>query len=248
VNAAVLPASLFLAIPLAIAAGLVSFLSPCVLPLLPGYLAFLTGATGQVASRSGRGRAVLGSIAFILGFAFVFVSLGALFGAFGATLKSHDRIFEIIFGVLTVGLGLFFAGWWPSRWLSRERRLHHLPRATVIGAAALGFTFGLSWTPCIGPTLGAILGLEDSTSGATALRGSILVAFYCVGLGIPFVVAAIASEWAVGASAWLRRHAKVIGVIGGVLLITIGVLEITGWWNTFVTWLQVHFPASDSLF
>lgn len=246
--ASTLPASLFLAIPLAIAAGFVSFLSPCVLPLLPGYLAFLTGATGQVVGRSGRGRAVIGAVAFILGFAFVFVSLGALFGAFGATLKSHDRIFEVIFGAVTIGLGLFFAGWWPSRWLSRERRIHRLPRATVVGAAALGFTFGLSWTPCIGPTLGAILGLEDSTSGATALRGSILVAFYCFGLGIPFVVAAMATEWAATASTWLRRHAKVIGIIGGVLLIVIGLLEITGWWNSFVTWLQVHFPASNSLF
>lgn len=246
--AATLPASLFLAIPLAIAAGLVSFLSPCVLPLLPGYLAFLTGATGQVTSRSGRGRAVLGAVAFILGFAFVFVSLGALFGAFGSTLKTHDRIFEIVFGVVTVGLGLFFAGWWPSSWLSRERRVHHLPRATVVGAAALGFTFGLSWTPCIGPTLAAIIGLEDSTSGATALRGSILVAFYCFGLGIPFVVAALATEWAATASTWFRRHAHVIGVVGGLLLIAIGVLEITGWWNSFVTWLQVHYPASDSLF
>jgi cytochrome c-type biogenesis protein len=242
-----LPASLFLAIPLAVAAGLVSFLSPCVLPLLPGYLAFLTGASGQVAGRRGRGRAVLGSVAFVLGFAFVFVSLGALFGAFGATLKNHDRVFEVIFGVVTIGLGLFFAGWWPSGWLSRERRVQHLPRATVIGAAALGFTFGLSWTPCIGPTLAAILGLA-STSGATALRGSILVAFYCFGLGIPFVVAALATEWAATASTWFRRHARVIGIIGGVLLITIGLLEVTGWWNTFVTWLQVHYPASDSLF
>jgi cytochrome c-type biogenesis protein len=162
-------------------------------------------------------------------------------------LKNHDRIFEVIFGVVTIGLGLFFAGWWPSKWLSRERRVQHLPRATIIGAAALGFTFGLSWTPCIGPTLAAILGLA-STSGATALRGSILVAFYCFGLGIPFVVAALATEWATTTSSWFRRHARVIGIMGGVLLITIGLLEVTGWWNTFVTWLQVHYPASDSLF
>jgi cytochrome c-type biogenesis protein len=124
--------------------------------------------------------------------------------------------------------------------------VHRLPSATVIGAAALGFTFGLSWSPCIGPTLVAIIGLEDSTSGATALRGSILVAFYCFGLGIPFVVAAIATEWAATASTWFRRHAHVIGVIGGLLLIAIGVLEITGWWNSFVVWLQVHYPASNS--
>lgn len=244
---AALPASLLLAIPLAIAAGLVSFLSPCVLPLLPGYLAFLTGASGAGGARATRGRAFVGSIAFVLGFAIVFVSLGAIFGQLGASLRTHQRVFEEVFGVLTIGLGLFFAGWWPSSWLQRERRVHRLPRVSVLGAGALGFTFGLGWTPCIGPTLGAILGLAASSSGSTALRGSVLVFFYCLGLGIPFVVAAIATEWAATASTWLRRHAKVIGVIGGLLLIAIGVCEVTGWWHSFVLWLQVHFPASNAL-
>jgi cytochrome c-type biogenesis protein len=238
-----LPASLFLAIPLAIAAGLVSFLSPCVLPLLPGYVAFLTGATGRVEGQSGRGRAFIGSIAFILGFALVFVSAGALFGAFGSALHTHERLLERVFGVITIMLGLFFAGWLPLSWLQRERRVHYLPRATVFGAAALGFTFGLGWAPCLGPTLAAILGLAAQSQDATALRGSILVLFYCFGLGIPFVVAALATEWMTTASTWLRRHAKVIGIIGGVLLIVIGVCEVTGWWNSFVTWLQVHFSA-----
>jgi len=238
-----LPASLFLAIPLAIAAGLVSFVSPCVLPLLPGYLAFLTGATGRIEGTSGRGRAFIGSIAFIFGFALVFVSIGALFGEFGSALHTHEQLLERIFGVVTILLGLFFAGWWPSSWLQRERRVHHLPRATVFGAAALGFTFGLGWTPCIGPTLGAILGLAASSAGATALRGSILVLFYCCGLGIPFVVAALATEWMATVSTWLRRHAGVIGTVGGVLLIAIGVCEVTGWWHSFVIWLQVHVPA-----
>ncbi len=240
-------ASLFAAIPLAIAAGLVSFLSPCVLPLLPGYLAFLTGATGRLEGRSGRGRALAGSIAFIVGFALVFVSLGAIFGELGLEVRAHQRVLEEVFGVVTIGLGLFFAGWWPSSWLQRERRVHHLPRVSVLGAAALGFTFGLGWTPCIGPTLAAILGLAASSSGATALRGSILAFFYCLGLGIPFVVAALATEWMATASTWLRRHAKVIGVVGGVLLIAIGVCEVTGWWHDFVVWLQVHVPASHAL-
>jgi cytochrome c-type biogenesis protein len=244
--AATLPASLFAAIPLAIAAGLISFASPCVLPLVPGYLAFLTGAAGRLEGRSGRGRAVVGSIAFIAGFTLVFVSFGALFGGFGQRLDAHQRVLEIIFGVITIGLGLFFAGWWPSSWLNRERRLHHLPRATIVGAAALGFTFGLGWTPCIGPTLSAILLLASASSGATALRGSILALFYCVGLGIPFLVAALATEWMSVISTWLRRHAKAIGVIGGVLLIAIGVCEITGWWHTFVLWLQTHLPSTSS--
>lgn len=244
---ALLPASLFAAIPLAIAAGLVSFLSPCVLPLLPGYLAFLTGSTGRIEGRAGRGRALAGSIAFVVGFAIIFVSFGALFGDLGASFKTHQRILEEIFGVVTIAFGLFFAGWWPSSWLQRERRIHRLPRVSVVGAAVLGFTFGLGWTPCIGPTLGAILGLAASSSGATALRGSILAFFYCLGLGIPFVVAALATEWAATASTWLRRHAKVIGMIGGVLLIVIGVCELTGWWHTFVLWLQTHFPSSRAL-
>ncbi|MDE3064211.1 MAG: cytochrome c biogenesis protein CcdA [Acidobacteriota bacterium] len=232
--------------PLAFAAGLVSFVSPCVLPLLPGYVAFLSGATGRVEGRSGRGRAVVGSLAFVTGFAVVFVSFGALFGGLGSTLRTHQRPLEIGFGVVTVALGLFFAGWWPSSWLQRERRVHHLPRASVLGAAALGFTFALGWTPCIGPTLAAILGLAASSSGATQVRGSVLAFVYCLGLGVPFVVAALATEWMAVASTWLRRHARVIGHVGGVLLIAIGVAEATGAWHSFVLWLQVHAPAGST--
>jgi len=234
------------ALPLAVAAGLVSFASPCVLPLLPGYLAFLSGATGSIEGRSGRGRAVLGSLAFVLGFALVFVSYGALFGGLGGALIAHQRTLEIAFGVVTVLLGLFFAGWWPSSWLARDRRIHHLPRVSILGAALLGFLFALGWTPCIGPTLEAILGLAAS-SGTTALRGSVLAFFYCLGLGIPFVVAALATEWMASASGWLRRHQRVIGRVGGLMLIAIGVCEMTGTWHTFVLWLQTHFPSSSAL-
>jgi len=241
-----LPASLILAIPLAIAAGFISFASPCVLPLLPGYVAFLTGATGRIDGRSEKGRAFVGSIAFVLGFAFVFVSLGALFGGFGSSMKVHQRVLEEVFGVVTILLGLFFAGWLPSKWLQRDRRVHRLPSVSILGAAALGFTFGLGWTPCIGPTLSAILTLAGSTSGASALRGSVLAFFYCLGLGVPFVVAALATEWMATVSTWLRRHAKTIGVIGGVLLIAIGVSEVTGLWHTFVLWIQTHLPATTS--
>ncbi len=240
---ATLPVSLIAAFPLAFAAGLVSFVSPCVLPLLPGYLAFLGGASGQVEARTGRGRAVAGSLAFILGFALVFVSFGALFGGLGSTLRSHERMLVVIFGVLTIMLGMFFAGFFPSGWLQRERRIHRLPRVTVVGAAVLGFTFALGWTPCIGPTLGSILGLAASSSGATAVRGSVLAFVYCLGLGVPFVIAAIATEWMKGVSTWLRRHARIIGLIGGVLLILIGIAEVTGAWNSFVVWLQVHMPS-----
>ena len=243
----VLNTPLIVALPIAVAAGLVSFVSPCVLPLLPGYLAFLSGASGNVDGRPTRGRALIGSFAFVLGFAIVFVSLGALFGDFGASLRTHQRTLEIVFGSVTILLGLFFAGWWPSSWLQRERRVHRVPRVTVLGAGALGFLFALGWTPCIGPTLAAILSLAASSSGATALRGSILAFFYCLGLGIPFVVAALATEWMTSASGWLRRHSKAIGRIGGLMLITIGVLEVSGAWQSFVLWLQVHFPSSTSI-
>jgi cytochrome c-type biogenesis protein len=243
---ATLPSSLIAAIPIAIAAGFISFISPCVLPLLPGYLAFLGGATGSVQGRAGRGRAVIGSIAFIIGFAIVFVSVGAIFGGLGHDLRAHERPLSIVFGIVTVLLGLFFGGWWPSRWLNRERRIHHLPRASILGAGVLGFLFGFGWVPCLGPTLAAIQGLESTSPGATALRGSILALFYCLGLGIPFVIAALATEWMATASGWLRRHQRVIGQIGGILLIVIGVLEITGAWQTFVLWLQTHVPSTNA--
>lgn len=245
---AALPSSLLAALPLAVGAGFVSFVSPCVLPLLPGYLAFLGGATGSVEGRTGRGRAVLGSIAFIIGFAIVFVSVGAIFGDLGHLLRTHERILSIVFGAVTILLGLFFAGWWPSRWLNRERRIHYLPRASILGAGALGFLFAFGWVPCLGPTLSGILSLESTSPGASAVRGSILAFFYCLGLGIPFVVAALATEWMTTASTWLRRHQRVIGQIGGLLLIVIGVLEVSGAWHSFVLWLQTHVPASHAIF
>ena len=244
---ATLPSSLLAALPIAVAAGFVSFISPCVLPLLPGYLAFLSGAAGSLEGRSGRGRAVLGAISFIIGFAIVFVSVGFLFGGFGHLLRDHERTLSIVFGSVTILLGLFFAGWWPSRWLNRERRIHHLPRVSILGAGALGFLFALGWTPCLGPTLGAIVALAAMNSDATALRGSILAFFYCLGLGIPFVVAALATEWVTTASSWLRRHQRAIGRIGGLLLVVIGILEVTGAWQSFVIWLQVHFPSGRTI-
>ena len=244
---ATLPSSLLAALPIAVAAGFVSFISPCVLPLLPGYLAFLSGAAGSLEGRSGRGRAVVGAIAFIFGFAIVFVSLGALFGGFGALLKDHERGLSIVFGSVTILLGMFFGGWWPSRWLNTERRVHHLPRVSILGAGALGFLFALGWTPCIGPTLGAILALAGMNSDATALRGSILALFNSLGLGIPFVVAALAIEWVSTPSSWLRRHQRTIGRIGGVFLIVIGILEVTGAWHSFVLWLQDNFPSGRAI-
>lgn len=245
---ATLPTSFLIDFPVAFAAGFVSFASPCVLPLLPGYVAFLSGATGSLDGRTGRGRAVIGALAFVLGFAVVYVSFGALFGQIGSDLKTHQRLLEEIFGVITIFLGLFFAGWWPSSWLQRDVRIHHVPRASVLGAAVLGFTFALGWTPCIGPTLEGILSLEYSSRGASDVRGSILAFVYCLGLGLPFLVAAVATEWMATVSTWLRRHHTLIGRIGGIMLILIGLAEITGAWQSFILWLQTHVPVTTAPF
>ena len=139
---------------------------------------------------------------------------------------------------------MFFAGFLPgASMLNREVRIHWLPRATVGGAFLLGILFSLGWTPCIGPTLGAILGLAASSSGTSALRGSTLAVFYCLGLGIPFVAAAFAAEKVQVFSRFIRRHALLLMRIGGVVLIIVGLLEVTGVWGTFVTWLQDNFSS-----
>jgi cytochrome c-type biogenesis protein len=244
---AALPSSLIAAIPVAIAAGVVAFASPCVVPLVPGYIAFLSGAVGHLEAQPRRGRALTGAVAFVLGFTIVFVSEGALFGAFGAQLREYQRPIQIAFGIVTIALGLFFAGWLPSAWLEREARWHAVPSATVAGAVSLGFLFGLGWSPCIGPTLASILVLAGAASDATAMRGSILAFFYCVGLGLPFLLFALLGDMATKSSDWLRRHRRAVSVVGGVLLIGIGVAELTGQWQHWVTWLKDNLPATPSL-
>lgn len=238
--------SLIVAAPVALVAGLLSFASPCVLPLVPGYLSFLGGSIGAEAqaeesAKKSLGRTVLGACAFVLGFTVVFVSYGALFGGLGASLRSHERILAIVFGALTVLLGLFFAGALPgASLLNREVRVHWLPRATVLGAGLLGVLFSLGWTPCIGPALGAILGLAASSSGTSAAKGSLLAVFYCIGLGIPFIVAAFAVEKVAAISRFIRRHSLVLMRVGGGLLVLVGLLEVTGVWSHLVIWLQDH--------
>ena len=241
--------SLLLAIPVAVVAGLVSFLSPCVLPLVPGYLSYVTGLSGADlageapraegpgaalaapagTSKAATRRVLLGSSLFVLGFSAIFITTGTLFGSLGSHLQAHATAVERILGVVAVLLGVSFLGVLPG--MQREFRIHRLPTAGIVGAPLLGAAFGLGWTPCIGPTLGVVLGLAADPHTATAGRGAVLTTFYCVGLGLPFVVAGLAFRRALGAFAWVKRHYAVVMRVGGLMLVVVGVLLVTGAWD-----------------
>ncbi|MEY9948814.1 cytochrome c biogenesis CcdA family protein [Kitasatospora sp. GAS1066B] len=237
-NQTVQSGPLLLAVPVAVAAGLLSFFSPCVLPLVPGYLSYVTGFSAvDLADAQGRqrGRILAGSLLFILGFSAVFVSGGALFGYFGRTMQEHSRGISEVLGALTVLMGLAFMGLLPG-FSTREIRSHRRPVVGLLGAPALGVVFGIGWTPCIGPTMGSLQAL--SFTQASAGRGAFLMAVYCFGLGIPFVVAALAFRRAIGAFGFVKRHYQWVMRIGGGMLVAVGVLLITGGWTYLVNQLQ----------
>lgn len=268
----VVDGSLLLAVPIAALAGLVSFLSPCVLPLAPGYLAYVAGMTGSdLAQRTRRpvpvpaggmaapdpgpdpadtavsprrARVVWGAVLFVLGFTAVFVSYGLLFGGIGGFLLEHQRVISVVLGALVVVLGLGFLGF-PllsnTMWWNRQRRLSATAPTGLWGAPLLGVVFGLGWTPCIGPTLAAVQTLAFTE--ASAVRGAVLSAAYCVGLGLPFILIAWGLRWSAGALDWTRRHSRGITTAGGVMLVVVGVALITGWWNDVVAWLQTLLPG-----
>ncbi len=228
--------SLALAVPVALVAGLVSFFSPCVIPLLPGYLSYATGLGGADLEDARRGRMLAGAVLFVLGFSLVFVALGSLSGALGAWLITWQRQITVALGVLTIVLGLAFAGLVP--WLQRDWRIHRVPAVGLAAAPLLGVLFGLGWTPCIGPTLGVITTL--SINEATAARGALLSGVYAVGLGLPFIAAALAYRRVLGAFGWIRRHQQWVTRVGGLMMVLVGVLLVTGLWGELVTWLQVR--------
>jgi cytochrome c-type biogenesis protein len=309
--AAVTDGPLLVAAPVAAIAGLVSFLSPCCLPLVPGYLSYVTGlsgadlagelsrdeacaptrgprqgerevlvggaaagpsslmagneaAAGGAAAavtglvrlgapagrehaldtddldstsrrRRGRGRVLAGSVLFVLGFSAVFVTEGALFGGLGVLLLVHQRLVEIILGGVTVLLGLSFAGLIPG--MQREFRIHRLPQVGLAGAPLLGVVFGVGWTPCLGPTLGAVQTLAYTQGSAG--RGALLTFFYCLGLGIPFIATGLAFRRALAVFAVVRRHYTAIMRLGGGMLIVIGLLLMTGLWSHLTIELRI---------
>ncbi|MFF7182892.1 cytochrome c biogenesis protein CcdA [Streptomyces sp. NPDC008121] len=234
-NETVFSGALLLALPIAVLGGLVSFFSPCVLPLVPGYLSYVTGVTGTDLAEARRGRMALGASLFVLGFSAVFVSGGALFGYFGWTLQEHRDVLGKVLGVLMILMGVFFMGLMP--WATqREFRIHRKPAAGLVGAPLLGALFGIGWAPCIGPTLAAVNAL--ATEQASAGRGALLTFAYCVGLGLPFILAAVAFRKALGAFGWVKKHYAWVMRIGGGMMILTGLLMLTGVWDSMVSTMQ----------
>ncbi|WP_343444032.1 cytochrome c biogenesis CcdA family protein [Micromonospora schwarzwaldensis] len=262
---------LLFAVGAAALAGLVSFLSPCVLPLIPGYLSYVTGLAGTdlegrrvgatppaaapptgggvaVAERAParttaavKGRVLAGTLLFIAGFTAVFVATAILFSGVGKLFFRYERTLEIVIGALVVVLGLGYLGVIPG--MQREFRIRALPAAGLLGAPVLGAVFALSWLPCTGPTLGAVLGLAATEGSAD--RAVVLAVAYCLGLGIPFVVFGLGFQRLLGVFRAVRRNSRWVTRVGGALLIVIGLALATGGWQNVVIWLQTHVGVGE---
>jgi cytochrome c-type biogenesis protein len=230
---------LLLAAAVAVLAGAVSFASPCVVPLVPGYLAYLAGLVGADAPLADRARGrwrVAGAAAlFVAGFTVVFGAILTGVVWLADALVDNTAVLQRVGGVLMIAMGAAFVGLVPV--LQRERRVHWLPRAGVWGAPLLGAVFGLGWVPCIGPTLAGVVAVAAGTGGGS-LRGVVLTLAYCAGLGLPFVLVAVAASRAVRALGWLRRHTRAIQIGGGVLLAGVGILLLTGLWDGLLAQFQ----------
>ncbi|MFD5415917.1 cytochrome c biogenesis CcdA family protein [Streptomyces nojiriensis] len=240
--------TLVAAVPVALLAGIISFFSPCVLPLIPGYLGYVTGLSASTldpeAREEKRGRMLLGALLFVIGFSVPFITTGAFFGYFGNTLSAYKDTLNIILGSLTILFGLAFMGFLPG-FTQRDFRIHRKPGAGLLGAPVLGFTFGLGWSPCMGPTLGAVMSL--SMGQESPGRGALLVSFFCLGLGVPFILTAVAFRRSMKTFGWVKKHYSLVLKIGGGFLIAVGVLLVTGLWSDFVYQLQIWLPASNAV-
>jgi cytochrome c-type biogenesis protein len=278
---------LLLAMPVAAAAGAVTFLSPCCLPLVPGYLSYLTGMSGAGAASNTKagataapaaagedaadsqagdgggvttrtrttaagaaappvGRAVAGTALFVVGFSLVFAFYGLALGGLGQVLHAHNRGLTQVLGALTIVLGLLFAGVFDRfTFAGRIFRPSVRPQAGLAGAPLLGALFGLGWSPCVGPTLGAVMAL--SMSSGTAVRGAFLAFIYGLGLGIPFLIVAVAFQRVVNVLGFFRRNARLVTRIGGAMLVAVGVLEVTGAWTSAINWVQAHWISGFEL-
>lgn len=226
--------TMLLAIPVALIAGAVSFFSPCVVPLLPGYVSYATGLSGADLETAKRGRMVAGTFLFVLGFTVWFVLLGTATGALGEWLWEYKREISVVFGALTILVGLVFMGVVP--WLQRDVRVHRTPAVGLAAAPMLGMLFAIGWTPCLGPTIAAVQSLAFTEGSAG--RGAVLSVAYSFGLGAPFIALGLAYRRMLGAVRWVRRHQVWVTRVGGLMMVAVGLLLVTGWWDLWVAELR----------
>jgi len=242
---------LLLALGASILAGLVSFASPCVVPLVPGYLSYLAAVVGEddagagIAVSTARWRVVGSATLFVAGFTAVFVLGTVAVLGMTTTLITNELVLQRIGGVLTIVMGFVFVGLVPA--LQRQARFTPRQVSTLAGAPLLGAVFALGWTPCLGPTLTGVIAVALATDGASVARGVLLVIAYCLGLGVPFVLLAFGSARAVQGLGWLRRHTRAIQVFGGLLLVAVGLALVTGVWNDFISWVRDAFVSDARL-
>ena len=222
-----LSGNLILALPIALLAGLISFASPCVIPLVPGYLTYAAGFSKN------RGKLLMGSLLFVLGFTALFIAYGALFGTLGNTISANQRTISTVLGIFTIFMGLIFMG---RIKMMRSFKFNKVAESGLIGAPILGFLFGLGWTPCIGPALAAVQTLAIDSASAT--RGAVLSAAYCIGLGTPFILSGLYLDKSESMRKFLAVNGDRISKIGGIFLIVIGILQITGTWNHLMNSLR----------